>query len=419
MSSGSTVAPQEAAAGAPRAATGGSRVLLLGLVTLLAAWTFGSLALATVALGLFLAGAGATIRARLARGAVVERVLAEGACVEGDDVRVQVAVRRRRLLSLGGGTVRQPLGRHRTAEAMLSGGRCTIVHERLARGRYLLPPAEVALRDPLGLARTVVSAGPAAVLVVRPAIVEVQTLFTDRGRRVDGGRTSPVRRETGFELHAVREHHEGESLRSVHWPSTARLGRLMVKELDDAPRDDVVVVLDQDPAGCTGPAGASSFDAAVRAAGALVRAHAARGRRVGLLFTGNARDVVRVASLERDWEEALVALAVAEADASAPLAGVLAAPRGAAVRAPELVVVTCLAGAAAELVASRRCARSAGLVLVDAPTFAGAAPSASAAAVLRAAAAGVRVAVVRRGDDLRAVLDGSLGRRASGASARA
>ena len=51
----------------------------------------------------------------------------------------------------------------------------------------------------------------------------------------------------------------------------------MVKELEDAPRDEIVVVLDAEAGHGTGPPGASSFDAQVRAAGSLMWAHARRG----------------------------------------------------------------------------------------------------------------------------------------------
>ena len=54
-------------------------------------------------------------------------------------------------------------------------------------------------------------------------------------------------RSGGHELHGVREHQPGESLRGVHWPATAHHGRLMVKELDDPAGDELAVVLDAAP----------------------------------------------------------------------------------------------------------------------------------------------------------------------------
>ena len=188
----------------------------------------------------------------------------------------------------------------------------------------------------------------------------------------------------------------------------------MVKELDDAPRDDVVVVLDTDPAGVAGARGSSSFDVAVRAAGAIVRAHAARGRRAALVLTGVEADVVRIRSLEREWGLVLDALSWIEPRAGRSLSAVLADPTTPAARALELVVVTSRAERAADALTTRgRDGRRAALVLIDAPSFAGAARTRAPASTLRAAAAGVPVAVVHAGDDLQDALEGALAGRVS------
>ena len=86
-------------------------------------------------------------------------------------------------------------------------------------------------------------------MLVYPRLVELDRLFSESGTGALDGRRLLLRRPSGFELHGVREHEEGESLRRVHWPSTAKRGELMVKELEDAPRDEVAIVLDAARAG--------------------------------------------------------------------------------------------------------------------------------------------------------------------------
>jgi hypothetical protein len=71
-------------------------------------------------------------------------------------------------------------------------------------------------------------------------------------------------------------------------------------------------------------------------------------------------------------------------------------------RQAELLVVTCRPDATAALDA--RGLR--GVVLVDAPTYAGAAASPASPALLRLAGGGVPVTVIRAGDDLAAALAG-------------
>ena len=166
------------------------------------------------------------------------------------------------------------------------------------------------LTDPLGLERIEQTDRRArSSVLIRPRIPVLTSVFSAHGARDAGAARSRFRRPTGFEIHAVRDYAPGEPLRAVHWPSTARRGRLMVKELDDAPRDDLAIVLDQDPDGVAGPIGHSSFDAAVRAAGALALAHVLWNRRVVLVGTAPETDDVRIRAAGHDWEVALDALA--------------------------------------------------------------------------------------------------------------
>lgn len=389
------------------------RTLALGLVALVAAWSFGSAPVAVVAVGLLLAAVGARLWARLAARVVhASRHACGEAHIEGDEVTLEVHVRASRLLPLGAVTVRQPSELLLAPAVRVRRSTGEIRLGAVPRGRYVLGPAEIELEDPLGLERVVVAAGPSLQMTVRPRVVDLPTLFADAGLREQGGRRAVLRSASGFDLHAVREYRDGEPLRAVHWPSTARRARLMVKDMDDAPREDVVVVLDQEPHAIAGRRGCSSFDAAVRAAGSLVRAHAARGRRTALLLGGAEQRVVRVRSLAHDWSSALDALAAAEPDARAPFTALLSDPRLPAARVADLVVVTGRPEAVVEeLCLRRREGRLAALVAVDVPTFAGARPSPPSPGLLRAAAAGVPVAVVRAGEDLAEALAGAVARR--------
>jgi uncharacterized protein (DUF58 family) len=390
------------------------RALALGLVALLAAWSFGSVPAAVVALGLVVAGASARVWERFAaRGVHAVRRAIGAAYVEGDDITLEVDVSAHRFLPLGSITVRRACETLGAPEVRARRGRTEVRLEAVPRGSYVLGPAEVEVDDPLALERVTVTAGPALRIVVRPRIVELSTLFADGGLREHGGRRATLRSPSGFDLHAVREYRDGEPLRAVHWPSTARRSRLMVKDMDDAPREDVVVVLDQDPSAVAGRRGSSSFDAAVRAAGSLVRAHAVRGRRTALLLTGAEPQVVRVRSLAQDWSLALDALAAAEADARSALTSVLSDPRLLSARAADLVVVTGRPETVAQALCDRRRdGRLAALVAVDVPTFAGAAASPASPGLLRVGAAGVPVAVVRAGEELAGALAGAVARRA-------
>jgi uncharacterized protein (DUF58 family) len=391
--------------------TGGSTVAggvgVLAVGVLAAAWAVGATALAILGFGLALAA----ILARgwtwaVSRSLSVERLPPVAPTVEGEPLALEVVVRGRPWLAsrielrdrIG------PLG-----EQQIALGRndaAAVVVERAPRGRYALGPGTLLVDDPLGLSRLELPVPAAGAVLVRPRIPQLGLLFSDAGSRGDGGRRQPVRRPSGLEPHGVREYVEGEPLRAVHWATSARRGQLMVRELEDAPRDSVAVLLDVERSSIAGPPGDSSLDDAVRAAAGLVRAHAARSRGAMLVIGTPAPEVHRVRTLGSEWERALDALAGVEGADGTPLAA-LVAPRGLLATIAELVVVT----ARPEQIADALIARAVGgripaLVAVDAPTYAGRPATGSTNALLRLAGTGAPVAVLRHGVPLEDSLAG-------------
>jgi uncharacterized protein (DUF58 family) len=179
----------------------------------------------------------------------------------------------------------------------------------------------------------------------------------------------------------------------------------MVKEVEDAPRDAVVVLLDCDPAGASGAPPDSSFDAAARAAGSVLRAYVARGRRAILVTTCKGGPVVQACSSESDFRAVLDALAAVEPDAPYGLAQSLGREQTPAARSGELVVVTAtLEPAAVTALLGAASRRLVSVVWVDAASYVSR-PERADPGLLRLAAGGIPVAVVRRGEDLAAALD--------------
>ncbi len=124
-----------------------------------------------------------------------------------------------------------------------------------------------------------------------------------------------------------------------------------------------------------------------------------------LVVNSPRREQQRIQSADGDWRAALDLLAAVEPAEGPPLAALLADEGGAAARSLELAVVT--ASLPARLV-ERLVERSLGhrdvsLVLVDSASFGAAGPQRF-PELLRLQAAGVAVAVLRRGDDLVTVL---------------
>jgi uncharacterized protein (DUF58 family) len=374
----------------------GRSVLALGVAAYLAAWIFGSRPLYPVAAGLVLAVLLAVAWVRLsARPPRVHRHGAARDVLEGDDVRIDLVVETVGAVAPPTLVAHERPGRlaERRVELFRVGRRRFAGGYQLRavpRGRYAFDTIRLTVEDPFALAHGELTQGEPQALVVYPRLVRLERLFSEGGAHAQDGKRLLLRRPSGFELHSVREYVDGESLRTVHWPSTARRGALMVKELEDAPRDEVAVLLDGDATVGT----AASFDVAVRAAGSIVDAHLHRGRRCVLVVNSATREVQAVVG-ESDRRRALEVLAGAERDAPTPAFALLQADGGIAARALELVVVTSRVDVPLvdRLVQRALSRRGASLVYVEAEP--GPVPQ-----LLRLQAAGIPVAVVRAGDDL-------------------
>jgi uncharacterized protein (DUF58 family) len=391
----------------------GRAVLGLGVVCWIAAVVFGSRALYPVAAGLVLAVplAVAWVRITPPQPRLSRRWPHEN-FVERSNVTVEVVLERdpgvplaavvahERIGSLAEREVElRPRGRGRNAGSYRL--------EDVPRGRHAFSPVRLSITDPFGLAEAGLALDERQALIVYPRLTELGRLFFDGGAGPEHGRRLLLRRPVGFELHSVRDYQQGESLRRVHWPSTARRGMLMVKELEDSPRDEIAVLLDGDPAAVVGSSPDSSFDTAVRAAGSILLAQVRRGRRCVLALNTAGRETRTVSSDGPEWQRALELLAAAQPDAQRPASALLESAVSPAARSLELIVVTSRVEPALvnRLLERALTRRAVALVHVDAGSFVGR-PGRPEPALLRLQAAGVPIAVVRQGDDLAVALEG-------------
>ncbi|MFL5961254.1 MAG: DUF58 domain-containing protein [Gaiellaceae bacterium] len=392
----------------------GRAVLALGVLCWIVAVVFGSPALYPVAAGLVLAVPVALAWVRITlRQPHVRRRWRQETLLERDDVTVELVLEREPGVPLPTVVAREHVGRLGAEEVELRprGRGCHVGSYRLRevpRGRHPFSPVRLSIADPFGLAEAGLALEERQALVVYPRLTELGRLFFDGGAGPEHGRRLLLRRPVGFELHSVRDYQQGESLRRIHWPSTARRGALMVKELEDSPRDQVAVLLDGDAAAVAGSAPDSSFDAAVRVAGSILLAQVRRGRRCVLALNTAGRETQVVSADGPEWQRALELLAAAEPDAQRPVAVLLESGASTVSRSLELVVVTSRVESALvdRLLERALTRRAVALVHVEAASFAGR-PYHPEPALLRLQAAGVPVAVVRQGDDLAAALGGA------------
>jgi len=133
------------------------------------------------------------------------------------------------------------------------------------RGIVRVGPATTVRTDPIGMLRRERAFEDVHDLYVHPRTVVVPSTSAGLIRDLDG---SPTRRlvDADMSFHAIREYAPGDSRRQVHWKSTAKTGRLMVRQYEESRRSRMAVVLGLAEAEY---ASADEFELAVSAAASL------------------------------------------------------------------------------------------------------------------------------------------------------
>ncbi len=113
-------------------------------------------------------------------------------------------------------------------------------------GTYSVGPVEIPKADPFGLCRRVRALGEPQVISVHPRALSLSALPSGMSRNLEGpsSDTSP---QGSVTFHRLREYVIGDDLRTVHWPSTARLGKLVVRHNVDTAQPYTVVLVDIRP----------------------------------------------------------------------------------------------------------------------------------------------------------------------------
>jgi uncharacterized protein (DUF58 family) len=150
------------------------------------------------------------------------------------------------------------------------------------RGVFTLGPLEASVTDPFGLAARTLRVAAASELTVYPHIDPIAALPHTRGDDPLSGADHPTGVAlSGEDFYALRAYEVGDDLRRVHWPSTARLDELMIRQNEMPWQARVTVLLDVRHRAHSG----ESLEVAVSAAASIVAACWQRGSLVRLVTT--------------------------------------------------------------------------------------------------------------------------------------
>ena len=269
------------------------------------------------------------------------------------------------------------------------------------RGRFSLGPVWVTSGDPFGIFRVSRRLTDGTNIVVYPKTVRLPRFGRVPGE-LPGGSLQGVRVQFSTpNVTSVREYRPGDAFNRIHWASTARTQKMMVREFELDPTADVWIILDLHGDVHAGAGLESTEEYGVTAAASLARHLLDQGRAVGL--------VSQTATLPADRgprqaERILEVLALVRASSHLSLAALLSAETSRFARSSTLIVVT----SSTHEGWARFCQALGGrgvhtnAVLVEAATF-GTAPS-TLLLVASLAAAHIPTYLIKRGDRLEQAL---------------
>jgi uncharacterized protein (DUF58 family) len=110
------------------------------------------------------------------------------------------------------------------------------------RGIIIVGPATSVRGDPLGILRRARTGAESSELFVHPQTVSVPSTSAGFIRDLEGNPTADIV-DSDISFHAIREYAPGDSRRHIHWKSTAKTGKLMVRQYEETRRSRLALVL--------------------------------------------------------------------------------------------------------------------------------------------------------------------------------
>lgn len=295
----------------------------------------------------------------------------------------------------------------------------------MQRGIFPLGPTQLISGDPFGLFPVERQLPVDETLLVYPMMVDIQTFPNPPGVLTGG---EALRQRTHYvtpNAAGVREYAPGDSLNRIHWPTTVRRDKLMVKEFELDPQADIWLFVDAEkmihtaqPYSVTDlskniflqeqleeiklPPSTEEYAACIAAS--LGRFYLQKRRAVGVVLSGQTSTILPPDRGGRQLGKMLESLALFRAEGKLPLSGLLEAQARHITRGSTVILITPTVRDQFALTLeflTRRGLRPI-VVLIDAETFGGAPGSAKLAQVVKAM--GVPVRKVANGQDIREAL---------------
>jgi uncharacterized protein (DUF58 family) len=158
----------------------------------------------------------------------------------------------------------------------------------LRRGDFVLAPPVVMSGDPFGLfavSREIdESECPSTRVTVFPRTFHIESLAISSDLSWTFSGVEPTSRAgAGGDFLGTREYRFGDSVRTIHWPLSARMGQLIVKEFERTSSTEVTILLDLDARAMWGSDRNSTLEYSIRIAASVADYALGRGNTVQLV----------------------------------------------------------------------------------------------------------------------------------------
>jgi uncharacterized protein (DUF58 family) len=182
----------------------------------------------------------------------------------------------------------------------------------LRRGVYELGGTTLRSSDPFGIFAVEIFLPEKSTMVVMPPVISLPSVEIMPGGLMGDGRPRPNMVDQTVNAATVREYAHGDSQRFIHWPTTARHGKLYSRVLDGAPASNWWIVLDVDSKVQAGLGPENTLELGIILAASLADRGLRERYSVGLLASGRQTVWLKPQSGERHRLEVLRALAALE-----------------------------------------------------------------------------------------------------------
>lgn len=290
------------------------------------------------------------------------------------------------------------------------------------RGKFTIGPLMLRGGDPFGLFPAERVIPQVTDLLVYPATVDVSAFAVSVGELPGGAATQRRTHYVTPNASGVREYMFGDSFNRIAWSTTARTGRMMVKEFELDPTTDIWVLLDlyhgshvvapPPQPGVPEPLdewAVSTEETAVTVAASVMQHFLEQGRNVGLVARGAHTEILNTDRGERQTLKMLESLAVIHADGSTDLGEVLSTETVRFGRSSVVVIITPASDDAwvSALMSTVYRGVKAATIIVDPESFG--APRSQNRVVTSLVAANVPVYLMRRGEEIGRALSKPIG----------